>query len=55
MNTEKIPLDAGSVVNARAEERMAAIEGLQKHLESVTIRFERGDDGAPHADSGDPT
>ena len=35
-------------------ERMAAIEGLVKHVESVTVRFERGPDGVQKTDSGDP-
>ncbi|MBI4227314.1 MAG: histidinol dehydrogenase [Candidatus Omnitrophica bacterium] len=35
-------------------ERMATIEGLVKHLESVKIRFERGQDGVQKTDSGDP-
>jgi len=34
-------------------ERMAMIEGLAKHMESVKIRFERGHDGAQKTDSGD--
>ena len=34
-------------------ERMAMIEGLTKHMESVKIRFERGHDGAQKTDGGD--
>ena len=35
-------------------ERMAMIEGLVKHMESVKIRFDRGHDGSHKADSNDP-
>ncbi|OGX41603.1 MAG: histidinol dehydrogenase [Omnitrophica WOR_2 bacterium RIFCSPHIGHO2_02_FULL_68_15] len=35
-------------------ERMATIEGLVKHMESVKVRFERGPDGVQKTDSGDP-